>query len=68
MRTKVSSQSETKIPKKWDDFLRDSRNKTELFSFLTERVASVNIPVHKTVYITSGIMYRYVCMHAFIDA
>ena len=65
MRTKVSSQ--TKIPKKRDDFLRDSWNKTELFSFLTERVASVNIPVHKTVYITSG-MYRYVCMHAFIDA
>ena len=36
VRTKVSSQ--TKIPKKWEDFLRDSRNKTELFSFLTVRV------------------------------
>ncbi len=36
VRTKVSSQ--TKISKKWEDFLRDSRNKTELFSFLTVRV------------------------------
>ncbi len=50
MRTKVSSQ--TKIPKKWEDLLRDSRNKTELFSFLTARVANINVPEHKTVHIT----------------
>lgn len=53
VRIKVSSQS--KIPKKWEDFLRDTRNKTELFSFLSAKVTKVNVPEHKSVYVTSGI-------------
>ena len=55
-RTKVSPQR--KIPKKWGDFLRDSRNKTELFSFLTEKVTSVIIPESKIIFITLGM-----CLH-----
>ena len=55
-RTKVSLQ--TKIPKKWGDFLRDSRNKTELFSFLTEKVTSVIIAESKIIFITLGMCLR----------
>ena len=55
-RTKVSPQ--TKIPKKWGDFLRDSRNKTELFAFLTEKVTSVIIPESKIIFITLGMCLR----------
>ena len=34
LRTKVSSH--TRLPRKWGDFLRDARNKKELYSFLTD--------------------------------
>ena len=37
VRRKVNSQ--TKLPTNFPDFLRDPRNKTELFALLTEKVA-----------------------------
>ncbi len=37
VRRKVSGQ--TQLPGKWMDFLRDSKNKEELFAFLTSKVA-----------------------------
>ena len=42
LRTKVSSH--TRLPRKWGDFLRDARNKKELYSFLTDRVCMTEIP------------------------
>ncbi len=39
----------------------------ELFSFLTARVANVNVPEHNTVHITSG-MFKYIHNYACIDA
>ena len=61
-RTKVSAQ--TKLPKKWGDFLRDSRNKTELFAFLSERTTNSTVPEGKLVFITSGrfMIFNDVCM------
>ena len=38
-RRKVSGQ--TKLPKNWRDFLRDSANKKELFAFLATKISSV---------------------------
>ena len=55
-RTKVSPQ--INFPKKWGDFLRDSRNKTELFAFLTEKVTSEIIPESKIIFITLGMCLR----------
>ncbi len=49
---KVSAR--TKLPMKWQDFLRDSTNKTELFAYLTDCVANMNVPENKTVFITAG--------------
>ena len=49
---KVSGQA--KLPGNWVDFLRDPSNKTELFSFLTSKVAKSNFPPNKAVYVTSG--------------
>lgn len=49
------------------DFLRDPKNKTELFELLTEKLATYDYP-GKTVYITSGIgiiNYRKVCKELF---
>lgn len=64
VRTKVSLQ--TKMPKKWDDFLRDSQNKTELFFFLTARVgASTIVSENKTLFMTIGMLLiplMYACM------
>lgn len=51
-RCKVSGQA--KIPVNWMQFLRDSNNKTELFQFLTEKVAQYSFPAAKHIYITSG--------------
>ncbi len=52
-RTKVSEQ--TKMPKKWSDFLQVSKNKQELFTFLSNKVSTgMNIPEGKSGYITSG--------------
>ena len=51
-RRKVSGQ--TKLPGNWVDFLYDPSNKTELFSFLTSKVAKSNFPPNKAGYVTSG--------------
>ena len=50
VRRKVSSN--TKIPGRLLDFLRDSRNKIELFSFLTQAVSKYSFPEQKSIYIT----------------
>jgi len=42
VRTKVSA--ETKLPRIWMDFLRDSLNKEELFSLLTSKAANYVFP------------------------
>jgi hypothetical protein len=42
VRRKVSGQ--TKLPSKWMDFLCDSKNKEELFAFLTSKVVDVAFP------------------------
>ena len=52
VRRKVSGS--TKLPGNWKDFLRDSKNKEELFTFLTVKVAEYIFPPSKFVYITSG--------------
>ncbi len=52
VRRKVSGL--TKLPSNWMDFLRDPRNKEELFSFLTSTVAEFAFPPSKSIYITSG--------------
>lgn len=52
VRRKVKGQ--TKLPTNFPDFLRDSKNKTELFELLTEKVAKFDYPTGKTVYITAG--------------
>ncbi len=53
IRRKVSSQA--KFPSNFQDFLRDPKNKEELFSFLTARTSSHNFPPDKLVNITSGL-------------
>ena len=52
VRRKVSGQ--TKLPTKWMDFLCDSKNKEELFAFLTTKVVDAAFPSGNLVYITSG--------------
>lgn len=52
IRRKVSGN--TKLPRNWFDFLRDSINKKKLFEFLTAKVVKYNWPLGKNVYITSG--------------
>ena len=52
VRRKVSG--ETKLPGNWIDFLRDTKNKKELFAFLTSKIAGIVWPQNKSVYITSG--------------
>ena len=55
--TRIKVSPQTKMTKKWDDFLRDSKNKTELFSFLTERVRTcASVPENKAVFMTSGML------------
>ncbi|XP_071477249.1 uncharacterized protein [Diadema antillarum] len=44
----------TKMPANWKDFLQDSTNKEELFAFLTQRVAELECPKEKELYVTSG--------------
>ena len=51
LRRKVNPQ--TKIPLKWNDFLRDSSNKIELFSFLTNTAARQEVADMIELYITS---------------
>ena len=52
VRRKVSGQ--TKLPSKWMDFLCDSKNKEELFVFLTNKVAEATFPPDSLVYVTTG--------------
>ena len=52
VRRKVLGQ--TKLPGNWMDFLRDTKNKKELFAFLTSKVAGIVWPPDKSVYIASG--------------
>ena len=52
VRRKVSGQ--TKLPGNWMDFLRDPKNKIELFAFLTVKVSEFMFPPNKIVFITSG--------------
>ena len=54
VRRKVAGQ--TKLPSNWSQFLRDPANKTELFGFLSSKVAgiSASVPEGKAVHITSG--------------
>ena len=44
---------QTKIPAKWNDFLRDPSNKVELFSLLTDAAAKQKFQEEKELYITS---------------
>ena len=50
VRRKVVETSKT--PKVWSSFLRDDDNKSELFTFLADKIA--NIETDKTVIITKG--------------
>ena len=52
MRVKVGPQA--KIPSKWNEFLRDGKNKTELFDFLSDEVANAEWQETKDIYITKG--------------
>lgn len=53
IRRKVSGQ--TNLPSSFQDFLCDSKNKQELFDFLTDKVSSYNhYPLDKEIYITAG--------------
>ena len=54
IRRKVSGQ--VKLPTNFPDFLRDAKNKEELFSFLSSRASTHIYPVGKEVYITSGMI------------
>jgi len=44
----------TKLPGKWADFLYDSSNKQELFTFLSNKVASMNCPWRQEIIVTTG--------------
>ena len=52
IRKKVSGP--TKLPSNFQNFLRDSKNKEELFNFLSTKVSHSNSLSGKNVYITSG--------------
>ncbi len=45
--------SNTILPRKWNDFLRDGRNVKELFDFLTDKLRSMRVPENKEVFVTS---------------
>jgi hypothetical protein len=44
----------TKLPGNWPDFLKDDHNKSELFCFIAEQVASHPFPTGKAVYVTQN--------------
>lgn len=52
IRREVSGQ--TKLPLNFQDFLRDSKNKRELFDFLTDKVSMIATLWIKKFYITAG--------------
>jgi len=45
---------ETKLPRNWMDFLRDSANNKDLFALLTTKVEEFIWPSDKDVYVSSG--------------
>ena len=45
---------QNKIPSNWPDFLRDSTNKQELYYFLSNKIALIDCPDGKQIFITSG--------------
>ena len=54
------------MPKKWNDFLRVSENKQELFAFITDKVSLTKVPEGKSIYVTSGktaINYSAACYY-----
>ena len=51
---KIINAEVKKNKRQWNDFLRDEANKTELFGFLSRKVAFFNYPEGKEVAITSG--------------
>ena len=59
VRRKVSM--ETKIPRNWMEFLCDSRNKKELFPFLTSKVENYVFPQGKAIYLTADELVVTVC-------
>ena len=56
IRIKVNGQ--VKLPRNFQDFLRDSQNKQELFEFLTSNI--LPIPTNKILCITSGMLCVYI--------
>ena len=52
VRSKVAGKM--KLPPNWSQFLRDPANKTELFGFLSSKVAGVSVPAGKALHITFG--------------
>ena len=59
VRRKVSV--ETKLPRNWMEFLRDSLNEKELFPFLTSKVENYVFPQGKAVYLTADELVVTVC-------
>ena len=57
--TRRKVRGQTKLPTNFPNFLRDPMNKTELFEFLTEVVATCDYTAGKEVYITSGMSFNY---------
>ncbi len=53
-RKKVSGH--VKLPRNFQDFLRDTKNKQELFEFLTSNVLSSHIESDKVICVTSGML------------
>ena len=51
LRIKVSGQ--TKLLRKWNDFLRDARNVKELFDLLTNKLRIMSVPENKEIFVTS---------------
>ena len=58
IRTLVTSR--TPLPKKWNDFLRDNENKTDLFQFLSFYVQNIKSDIG-TVVATVGAMWISTC-------
>ncbi len=54
IRKKVSGH--VKLPRNFQDFLRDTKNKQELFEFLTSNVLSSDIESDKVICVTSGML------------
>ena len=42
------------MPKNWKDFLRVEKNKTELFTFLSQQAINTPIEISKSLYATDG--------------